>query len=263
MRFLLVLLAASPLRLGAQPPRFRWSLRDDDLPADARRRIDSMRIASDHAHGCPSRADTLWAADPATTIPTYWLEASIRPGCGMTALPNAVRRRLRDDSTSLRYYEGIVKPGTAAPEPQRAAALQYLIYSGEQRYLPLLLDAANKQLPGLTSDSNYNAPYYATLALAAYLSSSRDARRLVGRAAENHRSRYARQAGLLALATSNSDWSRRLLRELSLDGVDEYTRGRITRALAHAPCTGSLVFVEWFGVEGQDYSKCELPPDYR
>jgi len=253
------------LALDAQAPRFRWALRDDpDLPADVRRTIDSMRVSSDRAHRCPPRADTLWAANPRAAIPTYWLEASVRPGCWSVALPNAVRRRLRDDSTSLRFYERVVRLGSGASETGRSAALLNLIWSAEPRYYPLLISLAAEQRPGLTPDStNYNVSYNAIVALAPYLSDSLDARRLVERAAEDRSSKHSREAVLLALATANSDWSRQLLRRLPLAGVDEYIRGRVGRALAHTPCPRGLVFVEWFGVEGQDYSKCELPPDYR
>jgi hypothetical protein len=181
----------------------------------------------------------------------------------VASLPNAVRRRLRDDSLSLRYYERIVQPRSGASETQRSVALQYLIWSADPRYYSLLRSAAAEQEPGVTPDGNYNVAYTAIVALAPYLSKSRDARHVVEHAAVNRSSKYARQAGLEALITANNDWSRELLRTQSLADVDEYSRNRVARALAHAPCSGGLVFVEWFGIEGQDYNKCELPPDFR
>jgi len=265
IRIWMGLLVLPVFALEAQAPRFRWPLRDDpELPADVRRAIDSMRLSSDRAHRCPPRADTLWAANPPAAVPTYWLEASVRPGCWSTALPNPVRRRLRDDSTSLRFYERVVRRESAASETARSAALLNLVWSAEPRYYPLLISMAAEQRPGLTPDgTNYNVSYNAIVALAPYLSDSLDARRVVERAAEDRSSIHARQAVLLALATANSDWSRQFLRRLPLAGIDESIRGTVRRALAHPPCPRGLVYVEWFGVEGQDYSKCELPPDYR
>jgi hypothetical protein len=70
-------------------------------------------------------------------------------------------------------------------------------------------------------------------------------------------------AGDRASAFASDRRSRETLRALRLTSASEYTRRRVARALAHEPCPRGFVFVEWFGVEGQDYSKCELPPDYR
>jgi hypothetical protein len=262
MRSLLLLLVTWPLLLGAQPPRFRFPLDDSGLSADVRRAYDSVSIALDIAHGCPSRADTLWAADQRMEIPRYWLEASIKQECSVASLPNAVRRRLRDDSRSLRYYEHVVQHDSSASENARAIALQYLIWSADARYFSLILHAATEQEPGVTPVGDYNVTYRAIVALAPYLSTSRAARRVVERAV-NRSSHYARTAGLNALVSANNAWSRRLLRRQSLADLDDYTRRQVARALAHAPCPPGLVFVEWFGIEGQDYSKCELPPDFR
>lgn len=263
IRTLLLLTFVSPLLLGAQTPRFRYTLNDSGLPAESRHTVDSLNRISDRANGCPPRADTLWTADPRAPIPEYWLEASTRLGCRMTGLPTPVRRRLRDDSLSLPYYEHIARRGSGATEIQRSTAVRNLAWSGDPRYFPLLLEIATTEEPGLTPEGDYDASFHATEALAPYLATSRDARRAVHRAAENRVSKWVRNAGLHALTTANNDWSRRLLRTLSLDDVDQYERDQIKRALAHAPCTSDLVFVEWFGIEGQDYSKCELPPDFR
>lgn len=264
IRILLALVLLPVLGLRAQAPRFRYDLRDDpDLPADVRRTIDSLQAVSDSVHRCPSRADTLWAGNIRASIPHPWLKASLRLGCRLAGLPNAVRRRLRDDPASLRFYEQVLQAGSGAPEAEQATALLILRWSADPGYFPLLLGAARGQMPGLTPDGDYNAAYNAIIALAPYLSDSVEARRLVRRAAFDPSSKYAREAGMLALATANDTWSQQTLRALSLASVNEYIRGRVTRSLAHTPCPRGFVFVEWFGVEGQDYSKCELPPDYR
>lgn len=265
IRFLLVLLLLPMHGLAAQPPRFRYDLRDDpDMPADLRRTIDSLNAVSDSVHGCPPRADTLWASNARSPIPTRWLNASVQLGCRHSGLPLAVRRRLRDDPASLRFYERVVKSGNSAPESERATALTILNWSADSAYFPLFIKAATTQSAGLTSDhSDYNAAYNAILALAPYLADSPAARHLVTRAVADPNSEYVRQAGILALATANDNWSRRTLRALPLTSVNDYVRGEVSRALAHAACPRGLVFVERFGYEGQDYSKCELPPDYR
>jgi hypothetical protein len=105
LRLLFLLLSLPMVALPAQGPRFRFSLRDDpDLPAGVRQALDSLHALSDSVNRCPSRADTLWAADPHASIPAEWLEASLRLGCRFPDLPNAVRRRLRDDSASRGVY---------------------------------------------------------------------------------------------------------------------------------------------------------------
>jgi hypothetical protein len=171
---------------------------------------------------------------------------------------------LRDDPASLRFYERVVKSGYKARERERATALMLLSWSADSAYFPLFIKEATTQSAGFTSDHrDYNAAYNAILALAPYLAVSPAARRVVIKAATDRNSEYAREAGILALATANDDWSRQTLGALPLTSVNDYIRGRVSRALAHAACPRGLVFVESFGYEGQDYSKCELPPDYR
>ncbi|HEX8904724.1 MAG TPA: hypothetical protein VF771_07785 [Longimicrobiaceae bacterium] len=248
----------------SQPARFRYLLRDDPTwPADVRRRIDSAAAVNDSIHGCPSHADTLWAGNPRVQIPRNWLEASLRTGCAHAALPWAVRRRLRDDPASLAFYAAVARGAVPAGEDGRARAVLQLSWSADRRYFPLVLAAARAGTPAVTPDSDYNAAYHATVALAPYLGISRQARRVVWRAATHPSSKYARQAGILALAAANDRWSRRALARLPLDSADPYVRQRAARALAHAPCKRGTIFVEWFGVEGQDFSRCEPPPDYR
>lgn len=265
IRFLLVFLLLPMHGLAAQPPRFRYGLREDpEMTADLRRTIDSLHAISDSVNRCPPRADTLWASNTRSPIPTRWLNASVQVGCLHSGLPLAVRRRLRDDPASLRFYERVAKSGNGRPEVERSMALSILSWSADPAYFPLFIKAATTQSAGLDPDSkDYNAAYTAIIALAPYLADSPAARSIVIRAVANQNSEYARRAGILALATANDEWSRRALRAVSPTSVNSYIKGVISRALAHAACPRGLVFVEWFGYEGQDYSKCELPPDYR
>jgi hypothetical protein len=171
---------------------------------------------------------------------------------------------LRDDPASLRFYERLVKSGNRARESERATALTILSWSADPAYFPLFIKAATTQSAGFTPNHrDYNAAYNAILALAPYLAYSPAARRVVIRAVADPNSEHAREAGILALATANDNWSRRILSALPLTSVNDYVRGKVSSALAHPACPRGLVFVETFGVEGQDYSKCELPPDYR
>jgi hypothetical protein len=50
--------------------------------------------------------------------------------------PNAVRRRLRKDSASLRFYERVVQMASDVANDERATALLMLSWSAGQRYLP-------------------------------------------------------------------------------------------------------------------------------
>ncbi|HET7457097.1 MAG TPA: hypothetical protein VFJ74_05520 [Gemmatimonadaceae bacterium] len=249
---------------GAQSPRFRYDLRDDTaMPEMYRRARDSALAESDRVNHCPPRADTLWAANPRARLPEPWLRASLSPRCGSNSLPNAVRRRLRDDARSLDFYRGVVESRIAGTEDDRAAALRFLDWSADPRYLPLFLRVARSGAPDTLPSGGYDAAYNATLALAPYLATSREAWQLVVRAAVDRTNPIARQAGMLTLAAANDQRSRRTLRGLPLASVNEYVRTRVLDALAHEPCTPGTIFVLWRGVEGQNYSKCELPPDFR
>ena len=148
-------------------------------------------------------------------------------------------------------------------EESRLGAVLYLSWSADRQYFPLILAAARETTPGLLENGDYNAAYRATIELAPYIGESRAARRVVWSAATHPTSSYARAAGILALAAANDRWSRAALRRLPIVAADEYVRATVARALAHAPCKRGTIFVAWFGIEGQDYSKCELPPDYR
>lgn len=248
----------------SQPPRFRYLLHHaPEVSADRLRQNDSILAVEDRRHGCPSRADTLWASDTRTAIPGHWLEASLRTGCGHAGLPFAVRRRLRDDPAALAYYAGVLRDSIPASEDARAWAVRQLSWSADQRYFPLIQSAAREGTPGLTESGDYNTAYWATVELAPYVSRSREARRVVWSAATHPTSEYARAAGILALAAANDRWSRGALRRLPLDAAEDHARRSALRALAHAPCKRGTILVEWFGVEGQDYSRCEPPPDYR
>lgn len=252
-----------PLELSAQQTRFRYSLFEDStLPADVRRTIDSMNLADDKVHKCPSRGDTLWVTNRRRPIPAHWLRASLRFGCGFASLPLPVRRRLRDDPASLSYYEAVFWSPSASPD-ERAAALQLLSWSAEPEYFPLLLHAASEQLPARLPRGDYNASYYAVIALAPYLSFSVEARRLVTRAFFDPWSAIAREAGVLSLAAANDISSRQILRTMRSGWVDEYTRNRAGHVLTHAPCSRGLILVVPGYPTPQDYCKCELPPDYR
>jgi hypothetical protein len=248
---------------AAQPPRFRYSLSDQALPDSVRRQIESQQLRNDSLNHCPHRVDTLWAGDPAAPIPPQWLKASVRQGCAYTWLPLIVRRRLRDDTASLTYFAAVLRREVPADEASRAWALRFLSWSAEPRFYRSLVAAAEEGVPGVLPDGDFNVPYRAVLELAPYVADSASARRVVWRAATNANATYARQAGILALAAANDGWSRRALRRLPLEKLDAYTRGIVDRALAHAPCARGTIFVQWFGIEGQDFSKCELPPDYR
>jgi hypothetical protein len=262
-RFLIILLLMLAGGACVQPSRFRYPLRGyADLPASARMELDSARAVSDSVHRCPPRADTLWAADRRRPVPRAWLSAALTGGCGHASLPDPVRRRLRDDPASPRFYEAVVRGAFPATEDERARALQQLSWSAERRYLALFLHEARNGAPGLHERGDYNAAYVATLALAPYLHESPTARRVVLRAATDSAA-LARRAGVLALAAANTPWSRRALRGISREGIDEHTLGIVERALAHRPCRPGTIYVEWFGIEGQDYSKCEPAPDFR
>lgn len=243
----------------ARATRFQFDLRDSpDLPAAARSAIDSLQAIDDRVNHCPPRPDTLWAADPRGAIPRVWLDASVSQGCRYSGLPNAVRRRLRDDPSSLRYYEAVAGGALPRGEFERATAVVILRWNGRRRFLPLFLRVANGAIP---ETSEENAAYEATLSLAPFLNDSRAARRTVLRHASDPSSGRARQAAILTLATANSPWSRRVLERMH--GRDEGTTGFVRNALAHRPCRPGTIFVEWFGIEGQNYSKCEPPPDFR
>jgi hypothetical protein len=261
------MLAALPLAAGgAQQERFRYTLRDDPtLPADVRRQIDSLQAIHDSIHRCPSRADTVWATDPHQAIPPHWLKASVNQGCAHSSLPDVVRRRLRDDTASLSFYAAIARRAIPATPTERVWALLQLSWSADLRFFPLILEAARSGRSDLDRVADdYNLAYRATIELAPYLHSSREARAVVMRAASAPRSRrYERQAGILALAAANDPTSRAALLRLSLGGLDPAQRATVRRALANAPCLPGTIFVEWFGIEGQNFSKCELPPDYR
>lgn len=133
-----------------------------------------------------------------------------------------------------------------------------LRWSGRRRFLPLFLRIANGAIP---ETSEENAAYEATLSLAPFLNDSRAARRTVLRHASDPSSDRARRAAILTLATANSPWSRRVLERMH--GRDDEATGFVRNALAHRPCRPGTIFVEWFGIEGQNYSKCEPPPDFR
>ncbi|MDB4908023.1 MAG: hypothetical protein JWO05_2807 [Gemmatimonadetes bacterium] len=263
-RLLLFLVVVPVVALPAQTPRFRYDLTNDPpLSPQVRQSVDSARTVSDSVHGCPSRGDTLWTGELRASIPDRWLAASLRPDCGHTALPNAVRRRLRDDPSSLNFYEHVVSGRAKASEAERAKALLMLSWSGDAKYFALLLRVATEQLPGLAPGGDYNASYNAIISLAPYVGGSSKARALIQRQLGPSRSGYARNAAIIALASANDAWSRRMLRASQMTSIDEFILAKVHRALAHAPCPRGSVFVEWFGIEGQDYSKCELPPDYR
>jgi hypothetical protein len=259
-----VLCAVPFARASAQSERFRFTLMDDPtLPAESLRQIDSLNAVQDSAFHCPPRGDTLWTADHAHSIPTVWLAASVSEGCRIAGLPNPVRRRLRDDPASLPFYEQVVRGGIPASEDQRATAMQLLSWSAGARFLPLFLDEARSVLPAVLKNGDYNAAYRAIEALSQYASNSADARRLILRAAMDRHAPAARMAGVLALAAVNDGWARAQLRALPKGWVDEYTEGEAKRALSHPRCSNGLLFVRHFGIEGQDYSDCELAPDYR
>ena len=239
---------------SGQAERFRYTLQHGPHP--------STFAASDSIHSCPSRADTLWTNEFANPIPLHWLDASLRLGCNYTHLPLSVRRRLRDDPASLEFYANVVGD-EGAPEHKRAWALQQLSWSGEHRHLPLFIAAAQSGKPGILPNGEYNLSYRAINALASFIQRSRQARGLVWAAATNTNSEHARNAGAEALSTANTPWSRNMLRKLDLSKLDAYTRSRVDNALAHPPCRPGTIFAHWFGIEGQNYSKCEPPPDFR
>jgi hypothetical protein len=216
-------------------------------------RMDSM-------YGCPPRGDTIWTHNRHTRIPLHWLEASLKPGCAYSSLPLSVRRRLREDPESLSYYEKVLTGSIAMPEAAKVWALLHLSWSGDARYAPLILAAARSGPPGLLPSGDYNLEYRAVIELAPYVSKSSDVREVVLRAAQDQRSEYARRAGVIALAVANTPWSRNILAELP---PDDFTRDMVARALASQPCSGRTIFVEAFGIEGQNYSRCKQPPDYR
>jgi hypothetical protein len=264
LRSLLCLILLPAFAANAQPPRFRYDLRDDPaMPEKYRRALDSALAESDSANHCPPRSDTLWAADRRATIPEPWLRASLSLGCRFGDLPNAVRRRLRDDTTSLDFYHGVVESRIAGSEDDRATALRFLDWSADPRYLPLFLRIARAGTPDRLPSGDYDIVYNAISALAPYVATTPEARRLVERAAADSRNEIARQAGMLALAAANDERSRRTLRGPPLTSVSKYVRDRVVNALLHEPCAPGTIFVVWLGVEGQNYSKCELPPDFR
>ncbi|MBB4634619.1 hypothetical protein [Longimicrobium terrae] len=251
------------------PPRFQYSLRDTvRSPSDMQRyaglyrRSDSLQAVSDSINHCPPRADTVWAGNRRVAIPQVWLEASVAHGCSGTGLPNLVRRRLRDDPASLPFYEAVARGQGGRDELARAAAVSFLGYSGHRRYFPLLLRIASDETPAL-GEKDYNAAYWATIALAPYLWESHAARRTVLRHAGNMNAPRAREAGIQALAIANSTWSRRHLKAMVPDNPSEYHMRIVGRALSHRPCRPGTVFVERIFIEGQDYSRCEPPPDWR
>jgi hypothetical protein len=247
-----------------EPARFRYTLRDSgDWPAEVRRTRDSTAAAELRRFGCPSYADTLWTLDAATEIPRAWLDASVRPGCAHTALPFAVRRRLREDPAALAHYAGVVQRSIPAEEWSRAVAIRQLSWSAERRYLPLIIATAREAVPGVVANGDYNASYRATIELAPYVAESREARHLVWRAVTDSASELARQAGLLALTAANERWSRDALRRLARITTDPSTQAAVAHALARPPCRRGTIWVEWVGIEGQDFSRCEAPPDYR
>jgi hypothetical protein len=245
-------------------PRFRYTLRESpDESADDLRVRDSTVAAELRQSGCPSFEDTLWTGDRRAKIPRRWLDASLRFECAYTLLPLSVRRRLRDDRTSLAYYAAVVRRSIPSSEWGRAIAVRTLSWSGERGSLPLILAVASETSPGIVEDGDYNAAYWATFELAPYVSDSREARGVVLRAATHPTSRHARAAGILSLAAANDRWSRDVLRRIPIASADEYVQTKVARALAHPPCGRGTMFVEWFGFERQDHSKCEPPPDYR
>lgn len=229
---------------------------------------------SDSNQSCPPRGDTLWATNAEALIPRHWLEASITHGCAYGHLPRSVWRRLRVDRASLAFYADVVRGIRPASEHARTWALRYLSWSGDRKYRPLILDAARSGVPGLVPvpealplpggmpARDYNVPYRALLELGLFLFESEEARTIVLQAARNDTSEYTRRAAILALARANTPWARQILRETALEALDEYTRARVARALAHLACERGTVFVESYGVEGQDYSKCQRPREY-
>jgi len=110
----------------------------------------------------------------------------------------------------------------------------------------------------MLSDGDYNAAYVAILALAPYASRSREARRLILRAAMDRQAPTARMAGVLALATVNDAWARARLHALPSGWVDDYTEGEAKRALSHPACRKGLVLAHHLGI-----GACQLAPDYR
>jgi hypothetical protein len=141
--------------------------------------------------------------------------------------------------------------------------LRFLDWSADPRYLPLFLRIARAGTPDRLPSGDYDIVYNAISALAPYVATTPEARRLVERAAADSRNEIARQAGMLALAAANDERSRRTLRGPPLTSVSKYVRDRVVNALLHEPCAPGTIFVVWLGVEGQNYSKCELPPDFR
>lgn len=260
---LLALLLLSGCHHHIAQPRFRYTLRNSpDMSANDIRVHDSTVAAELRRSGCPSFADTLWTEDRRAEIPRYWLDASVRRGCAYSLLPLSVRRRLRDDPASLTYYAAVVRRSIPSTEWGRAAAVMNLSWSAKRRYLPLIFAVARESIPAIV-DGGYNASYSAIIELAPYISESLEARRIVWNAATHATSNVARTAGILALAAANDEWSRDALRRISLASANEYVQTKVARALAHPPCGRGTIFVEWFGYEGQDYSKCEPSPDYR
>jgi hypothetical protein len=260
----LLLAASLPIcAVSAQGTRFRYDLVDDPtLPANVRREIDSLIAIDDSVNGCLPRSDTLWAANLQAPIPSRWLNASLHTMCGFAGLPNAVRRRLRDDPASRLYYERAYWARETSREA-RANAVSLLSWSRDPRYLPLLLHAAQSDIPMLLPQGSYNAAYNAIVELSPYVATSIEARNLVERSARHPRSVPAREAGVTALVAANDFASRHALRLLPYGWVSKYHADRIRHVLSHPPCARGLIFVVHMGVEGQDYSRCELPPDYR
>jgi hypothetical protein len=262
-RILLLVVSLPMCAISAQGTRFRYNLVDDPtLPANVRREIDSLTAIDDSVHGCLPRSDTLWASNLAATIPRRWLDASLHTMCGFAGLPNAVRRRLRDDPGALLHYERAYW----APETSREAranAVALLSWSRDPRYLPLLVHAAQSEIPTLLPQGTYNAAYNAIVELSPYVATSIEARNLVERSARHPRSVHAREAGVTALVAANDFLSRHSLRLLPYGWVSQYHADRVRHVLSHPPCARGLIFVVHTGVEGQDYSRCELPPDYR
>jgi hypothetical protein len=53
------------------------------------------------------------------------------------------------------------------------------------------------------------------------------------------------------------------MRRLATASSDPDTGAAVNRTLGRPACRRGTILVGWAGIEGQDFSTCEPPPDYR